>query len=316
MDEKNFKDDEDYIYADNLFLKGKFSESIFYFTKAANKNYPAACLMLSCILIVGDRGVQCDSKMSQFYLDKISDKLEWFTEKTKSQHPRDMLNLGLFYFYCKKNRSEAKFYIMRAADQGSVSAQFSAVALEERLDHRIKYLQSASKHKFSPATSTLGYYYEKGEGVEKNSKKAFQLYKKSSKNNDPVGLHNCAICFQNGIGTKPNTSKAFKYFFKSADQGFGPSQHWLALYYSSFTEPNDLRLAERYYQLACDSGVAFSKKNYIVGSGSSCLKVINVCVPILISKNRVNFPCELLYHVVFLILKTQINSYPEVVLHN
>jgi serine/threonine protein kinase len=66
----------------------------------------------------------------------------------------------------------------------------------------------------------LGYMYANGLYVEQDFEKAASWFRKSSKRNFAVALHNMGVCFAKGKGVAKNPEVATKYYRKSSSYGF------------------------------------------------------------------------------------------------
>ena len=67
---------------------------------------------------------------------------------------------------------------------------------------------------------SLGYMYLYGtNGVEADTKKAFQYYEMAAEQNDPIAVNNLGSLYFSGIGTKKNVDMALSLFSKAADLG-------------------------------------------------------------------------------------------------
>jgi TPR repeat protein len=64
----------------------------------------------------------------------------------------------------------------------------------------------------------LGFYYEHGEGVEKDLEKAFEWYTKSAEQGDKNAQNHLGLCYANGNGVEQNLHRAIEWFHKSAEQ--------------------------------------------------------------------------------------------------
>ena len=66
----------------------------------------------------------------------------------------------------------------------------------------------------------LGYMYLYGtNGVEADTKKAFQYYEMAAAQDDPIAVNNLGSLYFSGIGTKKNVDKALSLFSKATDLG-------------------------------------------------------------------------------------------------
>ena len=77
----------------------------------------------------------------------------------------------------------------------------------------------------------IGYFFEKGLGVDANKEKAFEFYLKSAKYGDYISEYNVAICYLNGVGVEKNLEKAFNFAYESAVQNYEKSLFLLANMY-------------------------------------------------------------------------------------
>ncbi|RHZ89540.1 hypothetical protein Glove_13g46 [Diversispora epigaea] len=69
------------------------------------------------------------------------------------------------------------------------------------------------------STIFLADMYFDGLGVEKDMKKAFQIYSKVADEGSFKALNAVAYCYDNGFGIEKNEEKAFKLYLKSAEKG-------------------------------------------------------------------------------------------------
>ncbi|RHZ75050.1 hypothetical protein Glove_217g5 [Diversispora epigaea] len=69
-------------------------------------------------------------------------------------------------------------------------------------------------------TISLADMYLYGQGVEKNTNKAFQIYSKAAEEGSYIALNCMAYCYEFGFGVEKNEEKAFELYLKSAEKGF------------------------------------------------------------------------------------------------
>ncbi|MCR5308795.1 MAG: sel1 repeat family protein [Bacilli bacterium] len=77
----------------------------------------------------------------------------------------------------------------------------------------------------------IGYFFEKGLGVDVNKEKAFEYYLKSAKCGDYISQYNVAVCYMNGVGVEKDEKKAFNFAYESAVQNYDKSLFLLANMY-------------------------------------------------------------------------------------
>ena len=79
----------------------------------------------------------------------------------------------------------------------------------------------------------IGYFFEKGLGVEENKEKAFEYYLKSARFGDYISQYNIAICYLNGVGVEKDLEKAFNFAYQSAVQNYEKASILLANMYKN-----------------------------------------------------------------------------------
>lgn len=89
--------------------------------------------------------------------------------------------------------------------------------LAERGDHRAMY--------------ALGAMYAAGQGVEKDLKKAYELFDEAAKNGRADAMHKLGLMYEQGLGVKRDTRKAARYYRKSAKLGYPLGQYNFGLIY-------------------------------------------------------------------------------------
>ena len=78
----------------------------------------------------------------------------------------------------------------------------------------------------------MGNAYVTGSGIEKNYTKAFIMYERAAKQNQPAAQNGLAYCYEMGYGVQQSYAKAFYWYKKSAENGLARSQYELGLAYS------------------------------------------------------------------------------------
>ena len=100
-------------------------------------------------------------------------------------------------------------------DYETAAAEF--IPLAERGDHRAMY--------------ALGSMYSSGQGVEKNLKKAFELFNEAAKNGRADAMYKLGIMYEEGIEVEKNYKKALRLYQKSSKKGYPLSQYRFGLMY-------------------------------------------------------------------------------------
>lgn len=123
------------------------------------------------------------------------------------------------------------------------------------IEEQIKWVKMSANLGYAPAQNDLGYFYDKGEGVNKDLNEAIKYYKLSAEQGYAIAQYNLAICYLKGEGVEKNLKEAFKYFKLSADQGHSQAQRNVGnfYFYGDVVEKN-LKEAFKYYKLSADQG--------------------------------------------------------------
>lgn len=91
------------------------------------------------------------------------------------------------------------------------------IPLAERGDHRAMY--------------ALGSMYSEGHGVEKDLKKAYELFNEAAKNGRADAMYKLGLMYEQGLGLEQNPEKAIRYYKKSAQKGYPLAQYRFGLMY-------------------------------------------------------------------------------------
>lgn len=84
--------------------------------------------------------------------------------------------------------------------------------------------QQLSRANDALAQTCLGFCYENGLGLMKNSEKAVSFYQAAASQNEKFALYQLACCYARGIGVKPSDTMAIKHFHFSARLGHKKAQ--------------------------------------------------------------------------------------------
>ena len=111
------------------------------------------------------------------------------------------------------------------------------------------------------AQFNLGMCYKNGYGVEKNLRKATNLYRKAAEQGDATAQYNLGLCYANGDGVEKNLPEAAKWWRKAAEQGNAKAQFDLGLlYYWGCGVEQNLTEAANWFRKAAEQGDADAQK--------------------------------------------------------
>ena len=108
-------------------------------------------------------------------------------------------------------------------------------------------------------------------GAQKDAAQAFHWFSQTAPD-DPVGLYWLAVCHNSGAGTEKDTARAFELFRESAEMGYAPAQCDLGIFYENGIEvEQSMDTAIELYTQAAEQGYAMAKCNlgalYYFGAG-------------------------------------------------
>lgn len=143
---------------------------------------------------------------------------------------------------------------------------------ERTIEESVRWYTSAANQGHSKAQNSLGYMYEHGEGVNKDTKTAFYWFQKAASNGNRNAQHNLAFFYYKGLGTSVDYKKAFEWYTKAASQGhLGAQNNLSVLYEYGYGVEENLSQAIRWYKMAAVNGNEDGQINY-----DRCIKIVSV----------------------------------------
>ncbi|BCS82742.1 Sel1-like repeat-containing protein [Cotonvirus japonicus] len=200
-------------------------------------------------------------------------------------------NINIFMWYnifekCQKNQ-KYMFTLLCCCDK----------KIKNKIFHELfPTVKLCAKSGDALAQNNLGFMYEKGIGLEKNSHESIKWYTKSANQgfkyaqnnlgffyldnkdytlakiylkkaafqNDRNAEHKLGQLYFNGIGVKKNYQKAFKWFILSANKNFWAAEHDLAImYYNGLGVDINLNLA--FYWIISSAHKNYTDSQYLLG---------------------------------------------------
>ena len=118
----------------------------------------------------------------------------------------------------------------------------------------------------------LGVQYYRGDGVEQDYKKAFELFHKSAEQGATMAQFILGNMYRNGEGVDQDHKKAFKWHRKAAEHGYISAQYNLGdMYYNGDGVEQDYKQAIEWFRKAAEQGNALAQLNlgtmYYFGQG-------------------------------------------------
>lgn len=201
-----------------------------------------------------------------------NEAFNWY-EKAAILNNMDAINeIANCYYYgigCEKDTTKAFENYEKAAELGSASSlnmlgfgfYSKGLVVEQNLTKAIDYYEKAANKGNEPAMINLFSSYLNGEGVSKDSRKAFFWCKKAADLGFSIGLNNLGYHFyRTGLVVPRDGYKAFELYTKAATNGNTAAMVNLgASYEDGFGAPRDLKHAIYWYRQAASKGKAEGK---------------------------------------------------------
>jgi hypothetical protein len=137
---------------------------------------------------------------------------------------------------------------------------------------RINAIRRRAEAGDAGAQAEFGWRYDRGLGVRKSYKSAFEWYLKAAHNGQRAAQYNLNLCYLHGIGTSRDDKLAFRWVQKSAAAAFPDAILAMGWHYHNGcgVTPN-LRLAENWYRKSArlgDSSAQFSLGQLFFDAGN------------------------------------------------
>lgn len=128
-------------------------------------------------------------------------------------------------------------------------------------EHGLVFVQASAEDGYPKAQSCLGALLYVGDIIERDSVRAFQLFKSAAEQGDTDALLYLGFCYEDGEVTEKDDEKAFEYYLKSAESGNAEGQFNAGLCYENGkgTE-KDPELAIYWYRKAAEQEHEEAKK--------------------------------------------------------
>lgn len=125
-----------------------------------------------------------------------------------------------------------------------------------------EWFHLAGEQQHTKAQYQVGRCYEWGEGVAKNNKKAFKHYEQAASQKYAAGQNAVGVCYYKGKGVRRDLSKAREFFQLSVEQDYSCAQYNLGLCYEyGIDVVEDIEKAISLYQSAIKQNSSDAKMN-------------------------------------------------------
>ncbi|GBB89414.1 hypothetical protein RclHR1_01610005 [Rhizophagus clarus] len=224
------------LNANNSELQGKSSQLIQKFDKMSTKKIDSMAISSKQENLSTDNFNMIIDEINDF-IHKLKNKgIGWKLEKQKViEYFNDhKINLQESY-HCVDNKKAFQLFI-NASEKNHILAQYF-----------------------------IGYCYENGIGIKKDSEKAFCWYEKAANNGNIIAICNLGLCYKGEIGVQKDYNKAFILFKQSAERGFSGGVMMLGYCYDKGIGITvDKQKAFELYQNAANLGDHVAQKNLVL----------------------------------------------------
>lgn len=186
--------------------------------------------------------------------------VEWYINAAELGDSNAMYRLGVCNIEggdILKDENKTIEWYMKSAELGNSKAMFNLGV--KNYKKSVAYFFEASKSNISVASYSLGICYSEGKGVQRDKKKAIQLFKKAVYNdNEPCSIaqYELACLYADGEGVKKDLCKAADLFLKASEQNDPDAQLRIAKCFEdgAVVEQSDEK-ASHWYIKAADAGI-------------------------------------------------------------
>jgi len=204
------------MYRDGTQVEKNEARAFELFMKAADKENVAGQLAVAKSYYKG-RGVEKDYKKSFYYFEKAA-----IHGSAEAQH-----ELGCMYRdgvgVVEKSLESSLAWFKKAADSGLDVAKKAWSDVTDAIE--LKKWQALAALGDPVAQVILGKMYLSGKIVDRDCKKAFELFEKAAARGCSEAQHEIGCMFRDGVGAvERNLDSALEWFKKAAEHGFDASK--------------------------------------------------------------------------------------------
>lgn len=269
----------------DTYVKGNLhSKAVKLYLKACDAGDFTSCGLLGSLYGSGGNGIQrdlgkfieymtksCDGGIAlscgllgNIYSDRNGDYIkanEYFTKACEGGDAKSCKQLGDTYSRGINVRQDDE----KAFDAYSKACKFGNLCEENNRLVIKKEKTKACESGDAKSCRELGDIYYKGEGIERNYKKTFELYTKACNGNDSESCSKLGVMYRDDIGIEYNINnkeKAQQLFEMACNNGFSEGCNNLGLLYYRYLYNQDRYLKSiEPFKKACDSKNAIACEN-------------------------------------------------------
>ena len=128
--------------------------------------------------------------------------------------------------------------------------------VEQDTKEALAWYNKAAAQNNGPAYNSLGNFYREGSGVKADPRRAFEYYQKGAVEKDAQAMLNLGNCHYFGMGTEKDINTAIKWWTDAADAGNAYAMAQMGdCYFHGLGVEKDLAKAIEYYTPAADKNI-------------------------------------------------------------
>ena len=159
--------------------------------------------------------------------------------------------------------------VMRAAEQGSVEAQYNLGVMydnghgvPQNYTTAVKFYERAAEQGHAMAQSNLGVMYRNGRGVAQNYTTAVKFYERAAEQGYAMAQCNLGVMYEQGLGVPQNYTTARQWYEKAAAGGYAGAMANLGIMHRNGQGmPRNLVKAKDYFEQALAAGDEESRQD-------------------------------------------------------
>ena len=136
-----------------------------------------------------------------------------------------------FTSFCSAEADDKIEQLRKDAERGNAVSQFElgwcydfGEGVEKDTKQAAEWYRKAADQGVADAQLNLGYCYLNGEGVEKDLKQAAEWYRKAAEQGVELAQFSLGLCYANGWGVEKDGEQAAYWYRKAGGQGFDQSE--------------------------------------------------------------------------------------------
>ncbi len=175
--------------------------------------------------------------MCSLDLDDEEAAIKWY-EKAAQTGDTEAISWLVMHYDAEDDTQNAVKWCKTAAEAGDAEHMYELGRLYEfaepsDMENAVLWYRKAADNGYRKANVKLALLYMEGDGVEKDQRKAFEMFQTEADAGSSWAKYNVAMCYKNGTVVQKDIDKAVQLFKQSQD--FDMSVYELALCYENGT---------------------------------------------------------------------------------